>query len=755
MAGNLYLDRKNPTMRNFLITIALATLFHFNGQSQPISGFSETHAKLQQQTEKTFDGLLKAANLQAWTRKLSAQPHHLGSPFGKESAEFIRDQFKAWGYDAEIETFQVLFPTPRIRILEMTAPKKFKARLAEAALREDATSGQKGQLPIYNCWSPDGDVSGEIVYVNFGLPDDYEHLERLGIDVKGKIVLARYGRSWRGIKPKVAQEHGAVGCIIYSDPSEDGYFQGDPYPEGPFKNEYGAQRGAVIDLPVAPGDPTTPGYASTADATRIERSDAINLLKIPVLPISYSDARPILEALTGPVAPPEWRGALPFTYHIGPGPSRVRLKLEFDWNIVPCYNVIARLAGSDYPNQWVIRGNHHDAWVNGASDPVSGVVAMMEEARAISELVKTGWRPRRTIIFCAWDGEEPGLLGSTEWAEAHAEELRRNTVAYINSDGNSRGFLFAGGSPTLETLMTEVARDVVDPQTKISVLERSKSRSAVNAGNAKARMEILNSKNLALGALGSGSDYSPFIQHLGIPSLNLAYGGESPGGEYHSIYDSYDHFIRFKDPSFEYGIALAQTAGRATLRLANADKLPFDFQSFHRTTSKYLEEVTALIENMRQATEAENRLIAEKRFVHAADPTKAFRAPEPKGPVPYLDFSPLQNAIARLEKVSKTYADASTLQNIQPDQLEALNAILYKSEQQLLTADGLPRRPWYRHTIYSPGYYTGYGVKTLPGVREAIEQRNWEEAREQIRVVSEALGSFASRIEDAIKMTGK
>ncbi|MDQ2658690.1 MAG: M28 family peptidase, partial [Bacteroidota bacterium] len=394
-------------MRNFLTTIALATLFHFTGQCQPISGFSETHAKLQQQAEKKFDALLKAENLQAWTKRLSAQPHHLGSPFGKESAEFIRDQFKAWGYDAEIETFQVLFPTPRIRILEMTAPKKYKARLAEAALREDATSGQKGQLPVYNCWSPDGDVSGEIVYVNFGLPDDYEHLERLGIDVKGKIVLARYGRSWRGIKPKVAQEHGAVGCIIYSDPGEDGYFQGDAYPEGPFKNEYGAQRGAVIDLPVAPGDPTTPGYASTADARRIERSDAINLLKIPVLPISYGDARPILEALTGPVAPPDWRGALPFTYHIGPGPARVHLKLEFDWNIVPCYNVIARLAGSDYPDQWVIRGNHHDAWVNGASDPVSGVVAMMEEARAISELVKTGWKPRRTIIFCAWDGEEP------------------------------------------------------------------------------------------------------------------------------------------------------------------------------------------------------------------------------------------------------------------------------------------------------------------------------------------------------------
>ncbi len=742
-------------MRAPLLLIALVVLIHLNGQSQPISGFSETHAESQRQAEKKFDALLKAENLQAWTKKLSARPHHLGSPFGNESAEFIRDQFSAWGYDARIETFHVLFPTPKVRILEMTAPRKFKAGLKEPALNEDATSGQKGQLPVYNCWSPDGDVNGEIVYVNFGLPDDYEYLKRLGIDVKGKIVLARYGRSWRGIKPKVAQEHGAVGCIIYSDPEEDGYFQGDVYPKGPFKNQHGAQRGAVIDLPVAPGDPTTPGYASTADAARIDRSDAINLLKIPVLPISYSDAQPMLQALGGPVAPPDWRGALPFTYHVGPGPARVHLKLEFDWNIVPCYNVIARLTGSDYPDEWVIRGNHHDAWVNGASDPVSGVVAMMEEARAISELVKTGWKPRRTLVFCAWDGEEPGLIGSTEWAEAHADELKRKAVAYINSDGNSRGFLFAGGSPTLETLMTEVARDVIDPQTKISVLERSKSRSAVNADNARARLDIVNSKNLPLGALGSGSDYSPFIQHLGVPALNLAYGGEGQGGEYHSIYDSYDHFIRFKDPDFQYGIALAQTAGRAALRLANADKLPFDFRSFHRTVYKYLAEITSLIDDMRQATEAENRLIAEKRFVHAADPTNTFYAPEQKDAVPFLDLSPLQNAIAKLDRASQTFADSSSLINIQPGHLKALNAILYQSEQELLTDDGLPRRPWYRHTIYSPGYYTGYGVKTLPGVREAIEQRNWDEAKQQIQIASEALEKFTSKIDEAIELTGK
>jgi N-acetylated-alpha-linked acidic dipeptidase len=685
-------------------------------------------------------------------KKLSSKPHHLGSPFGKESAEFIRDQFESWGYEAEIETFHVLFPTPRVRLLEMTAPDRFKARLEERSLKEDATSSQKDQLPIYNCWSADGDVTGELVYVNYGLPEDYEHLEQLGIDVRGKIVIARYGRSWRGIKPKVAEERGAVGCIIYSDPEEDGYFQGDVYPKGPFKNPSGAQRGAVIDLPVAPGDPTTPGYASTQDARRIDRHTATNLLKIPVIPISYSDAQPLLAALGGAVAPGHWRGALPITYHVGPGPARVHLKLLFDWNIVPCYNVIARMKGSVLPDQWVIRGNHHDAWVNGASDPVSGIVAMMEEARAISELVKGGWKPKRTLVYCAWDGEEPGLIGSTEWAEAHADELREKAVAYINSDGNSRGFLYAGGSHTFETLITEIAREVTDPQTKISVFERGKSLQAVNANNTKARMDALNRKTFPLGALGSGSDYSPFIQHLGVPSLNLAYGGEGNGGEYHSIYDSYDHYIRFKDPKFDYGIALARTAGRATMRLANADCLPFDFESFHRTVNNYLMEVMEQLDDMRQATAAENQMIAEKRFVHAADPMNEYQPRKEKEPVPYLDFSPLQNALASLKESTSMFSDSAKLENIEPQDLEKLNTVLYRSEQTLLTGSGLPRRPWYRHTIYAPGYYTGYGVKTLPGIREAIEQRNWSEAREQIQVASDAISAYRKEVEEAIKI---
>jgi N-acetylated-alpha-linked acidic dipeptidase len=734
-----------------LTILVILVLVHIQAYTQPgeISGFTEEEAKKQFETEQKFDSQLKASNLQGWMKTLSARPHHLGSAYGKESAEMIRDLFRSWGYDTEIETFQVLFPTPRIRVLELTAPKRYSAQLSEPPLKEDATSAQiKEQLPVYNCWSADGDVTAELVFVNYGLPQDYEQLEKMGIDVKGKIVIAKYGNSWRGIKPKVAQEHGAIGCILYSDPEEDGYFQGDIYPKGPFKNQWGAQRGAVLDLPVGPGDPLTPGYGSTTGAKRIDRSDATTLLKIPVLPISYGDAQPLLQNMAGPVAPALWRGALPITYHVGPGPARVHLKLEFDWNLVPCYNVIARLKGSESPDEWVIRGNHHDAWVNGANDPVSGLIAMMEEARAIGELVKSGWKPKRTIMYCAWDGEEPGLIGSTEWAETHAKELQQKVVAYINSDGNARGFLYAGGSHTLEKMVSEVAGNVSDPQTGVSVLERSKSFQALHAANTKARKDILNRKYLPLGALGSGSDYSPFIQHLGIPSLNIGFGGEDDGGEYHSTYDSYDHYIRFKDPTFDYGIALAKTAGRITLRLAGADKLPFDFTTVHRTVETYLVEVISLLDNMRDETEVENQMINEKRFEYAADPKEKRVFPKLKDEVPYLDFSPLQNALEKLDRVAREL-DKLTAHAHEFD--AKTNRIFFQAEQKLLAPNGLPRRPWYRHTIYAPGYYTGYGVKTLPGIREGIEQRNWKEAQDQIGIAAKALTGYSAFLEQALK----
>lgn len=727
-------------MRKSLFSAALllaATAF----AQQPITGFSAKAAQEQAALEAKFDAQLSAQRIGQYIKDMSSRPHHVGSPGGEAVAQYLLSKFKSFGLEARIETYQVLFPTPKTRVLEMTGPTTYKAILKEPALKEDATSAQtKEQLDIYNCWSADGDVSGELVYVNFGLPEDYDKLASMGIDVKGKIVIARYGRSWRGIKPKVAQEHGAVGCIIYSDPKEDGYYQGDVYPKGAWKNEYGAQRGSVMDMVIYPGDPLTPNVGATADAKRLKREEATNLLKIPVLPIGYKDALPLLSALEGPVVPEEWRGALPITYHAGPGKAKVHLKLEFDWQIRPAHNVIAMVKGAQYPDQWVIRGNHHDAWVNGADDPISGMAALLEEAYAVGELMKTGWRPKRTMVFCGWDAEEPGLLGSTEWVEDHAKELQEKTVVYINSDGNSRGFLGAGGSHALETFVTEVARDIEDPQTKVSVLERKKAQEAARAGSVAAKKAALSSKGLKLGALGSGSDYSPFFQHLGIPSLNIGYGGEGEGGSYHSIYDSYDHYARFKDPGFAYCHALAKTTGRAALRMANADIVPFDFRSLHKTIQGYAGEVMALTDQLRETTAVENQLIAEKKYVLAADPTEVYHAPTAKEPVPYLDFSSLQNALSAFEKAASSNAIAIAKQQGSA----SLNQALYKAEQVLLSPNGLPRRAWYRHTIYAPGFYTGYGVKTLPGIREAIEQREWKEAQEQIKITAAAIQDLAN-----------
>ena len=714
-------------------------------QTRTLSGFSETEVLKQLPVESTFDSYLRAANIDSGIRIMSARPHHVGSPGNKAVVDYIYNKFKSWGYDVQIETYYVPFPTPKERLLEMTGPTAFRATLAEKPLKEDATSGQTSeQLPTYNCWSPDGDVTGQLVFVNYGIPEDYDYLERLGISVKGKIVIAKYGRSWRGIKPKVAQEHGAIGCLIYSDPKDDGYYDGDVYPKGAFKNESGVQRGSVLDMPIYPGDPLTPGVGATKDAKRLDRSEATTLLKIPVLPISYHDAEPLLRALDGPVAPADWRGALPFTYHIGPGKAQVHLKLAFNWDTKELHDVIAKLPGGELPDEWVIRGNHHDGWVNGASDPISGQSAMLEEARAVMELVKTGWKPKRTIIYCAWDGEEPGLLGSTEWAEQHGGELQQKCVVYINSDGNGRGYLGVEGSHALEPFMNEVARDVVDPETHLTLAERMHVRELVNAANGgKLKKDMLAKKPFTIGALGSGSDYSPFLQHLGVPCFNLGFGGEDPGGEYHSIYDSYDNYRRFKDPSFQYGVALAKTAGRMTLRMADATMLPFDFRALYKTVNGYAGELMTELEQLRETTTLTNQLIREHAFGNATDTALHLLPPAIKDEVPYLNWSSLQNSLGMLEKVSTRLADTLAKSKLTGARADAVNQALYKAEQQLLSSSGLPRRPWYRHTIYAPGFYTGYGVKTLPGIREAIEQRDWKEAQDQIEIAGTVLRKFS------------
>ncbi len=733
-----------------LSALALLAFMPAQSEDETLLGFTAASSQAERQLEARFDAQLDTASLREWLKYLTRHPDHIGSPGGKENAEWIAAQFESWGFETRIDEYQVLFPTPKERMVELVAPRRYRLKLAEPAFKEDATSGiTKDRLPTYNAYSADGDVEGEIVYVNYGIPDDYDELERRGIDVKGKIVLARYGGSWRGIKPKVAAQKGAIGCIIYSDPRDDGYFQGDVYPKGAYRMDQGVQRGSVADMPQYPGDPLTPGVGATKDAKRMTVAESPTIMKIPVLPISYGDAQPILEAMGGPVAPPAWRGALPLTYHLGPGPARVHMKLAFNWDLVTAHDVIAVMRGSERPDEWVVRGNHIDGWTFGAGDPLSGFVDLMEEARAVGALVKGGWHPKRTIVYAGWDGEEPGLLGSTEWAEDHATELQRKAVAYINSDGNGRGFLGVGGSHQLARLVTQVAADVPDPETGVTALARIKAAMGVQG-------RPVPSGDLDISPLGSGSDYTPFLQHLGIPSLNIGYGGEDGGGSYHSTFDSYDHYSRFGDTTFEYGVALAKTAGRATLRLADADVLPFRFGNLAADVQDDLGEVKKLADDMRRETAHTNEMLDQHAYTLAADPTETYMPPKKKDPVPYLNFAPLDNAVARLDQSAKAY-DAALSKKMAaggPDAATAarLNGLLQGLEQKLTRQDGLPRRPWFRHQIYAPGFWTGYGVKTLPGVREGIEQREWGEVRQFVDEISAALDRLSDGLDQATGM---
>jgi N-acetylated-alpha-linked acidic dipeptidase len=696
--------------------------------------------------------------MRANMERLSARPHHVGSPYDKENAEWILAQYKQWGWDAHIEEFQVLFPTPKMRLLEMIEPSKFSAKLEEPAVAVDPTSNQKDeQLPTYNAYSPDGDVTAPLVYVNYGLVADYEELARHGVSVKGAIVIARYGESWRGIKPKLAAEHGAIGCIIYSDPGDDGFTQQAGFPKGPMRPPDGAQRGSVLDAPLYPGDPLTPGVGATKEAKRLKLEDAQSIAKVPVLPISYADAQPLLAALEGPVAPARWRGALPITYRLGPGPAKVHLKLAFNWDLKPVYDVIATMRGSEEPDLWVLRGNHHDAWVNGADDPVSGQVVLLEEARALGELAKQGWKPKRTIIYASWDGEEPMLLGSTEWVEEHADELRQHAAIYINSDGNERGYLEVEGSHSLQSFVNGVAKDVEDPESKVSVFKRQQAHLLLH-GTPKQHEEARSGANLSIGALGSGSDFSPFIDHLGIATLNLGFGGEDPSGNYHSIYDDFYWYTHFSDYDFVYGRALAQTAGLTVLRMADADIMPYDFEGLSHAVAQYIEEVKALLESRRKQAEEIRQNLNEGVYRATNDPRDPTFAPPPEEIPPYLNFAPLDNAAAALDRAAADYtkALASTQgKPLQPDRLKTLNQDLALAERKLTNPQGLPRRPWMQHLLYAPGWYTGYSVKTLPGVREAIEEGRYAEADEQVVLVARALQDEAAWTEQLAKELGE
>ena len=712
----------SPTLLSFLIVIQSATA------TELLRGFSEASSEEQLVLEERIRKIPQAANVREYIRVMSAEPHHTGSEGGRQVAAYVLQKFTEWGLDASIEVFDGLMPTPRVRLLELLEPEYFFATLSEPAIPQDRDSSDLGQLPTYNAYSADGDVTGQIVYVNYGMPADYEVLAKLGVDVKGKIVLARYFGGWRGIKPKLAAEHGAIGCIIYSDPKDDGYYGDDVYPLGQNRPEDGVQRGSTMDMPIHPGDPLSPGWGSEPGGRKLEISESKTLPKIPVLPISYGEALPLLRNLGGPIAPESWRGALPLTYHVGAGPAKVRLQVTFDWNITPGENVIGKITGSEFPNEWILYGNHHDAWVNGAADPVSGNAALMETARTLGEMVKKGWRPKRTIVFASWDAEEWGLIGSTEWAEKHAEELRQKAIVYFNSDSNRQGTLRLQGSHTLEHFINSVARDVRDPMNGKSVWSVVKEKQVSEGGDkewhvAENKKSTEKHHDLRLDALGSGSDYTVFLDHLTIASTNISFG-RAGGGVYHSIYDSFDWYQRFGDPEFLYGRALAEFHAIAIARMADAEVLPFEFTKLSETLGEYLDEIDELYEGMQKK---------------------------------YQDASPLQLELLRpplreLTLAAKNYEKSLTaaVSNGMDHDSAMVNSLLRRVEHAMGRPEGLPApREWYRHQIYAPGFYTGYGVKTIPGVREAIEQRDWATAKGQIVIVKEVFEAITRQIKKA------
>jgi N-acetylated-alpha-linked acidic dipeptidase len=742
----------------FLAGLSLAPIgAHVVADEQPLFGYSAESSRAERQWEEKLRAIPSPENLRAYMQRLTARPHNVGSAYDKDNADWIAAKFKEFGLDTHIETFDVLYPTPKERVVELVeGGPKFVAKLQEPAVPQDPTSNQQSeQLPTYHAYTIDGDVTAPLVYVNYGIPEDYEQLDRMGISVKGKIVIARYYHSWRGIKPKVAAEHGAVGCLIYSDPHEDGFVQGDTFPQGAWRPKDGVQRGSVADMPFYPGDPLTPGVGATKGAKRLDVKDAPTITKIPVLPISYADAQPLLAALSGPVAPDGWRGGLGLTYHLGPGPAKVHLKVKSNWDLKPVYDVIAKIPGATFPDEWVLRGNHHDAWVNGAEDPTSGMVAVLEEGRALGELLKSGWKPKRTIIYCAWDGEEPGLLGSTEWAEEHADELRAHAVAYVNSDSNGRGYLGVEGSHTLEKFSNDVSRDISDPETKLSAWKRNQLHEIADAESSEQRQEVRERGDLRIPALGSGSDYTAFLQHDGVASLNIGFGGEDGGGIYHSIYDDFYWYTHFSDTDFVYGRALAQAGATAVVRLADADLLPFEFGNFADTMQTYVKELKALSQKIYDDITERNREIEEGVFSATNDPKKPLVAPAVETIPPHLNFAPLDNAVDALARSAADYRKALEHANanggavLASASLTDVNHLLIESERKLTTKEGLSNRPWFKHQIYAPGFYTGYAAKTMPAVRESIEQKQWKQADDAIVIVARVLQDEAALISSA------
>jgi len=721
----------------FIVAIVLtgnATLAQNSLTNAPsIDGFAPSELIQQRRFEEQFRAVPKPASAREHLRILTAEPHVAGSMEDYKTAIYVRDQMRKYGIAADIEEYQVLLPLPKTpSVVEMIAPHRERLKVQEEVVAEDSSSSSRKIVPLFNGYSASGDVTAPLVYVNYGLPEDYAALKKLGVDARGKIVIARYGNSFRGVKAKVAEENGAVGILIYSDPADDGYVQGDVYPKGPWRPASSAQRGSVQYLFQYPGDPLTPGTPSIKGTPRLKLQEVTNIPRIPVQPISYGDAQVLLRQLGGAVRPKGFQGGLPFAYHTGGGSGandvRVHLRTDMDYQVRSIWDVIGRIDGVSEKDRWVLMGNHRDAWTFGAVDPNSGTAALLEAARSFGQLLKSGWSPRRTIVLCSWDAEEYGLIGSTEWAEQHADELQQKAVAYLNVDVAVSGANFGASSvPSLWKLIRGAARDVRDPKTGKSVYQawQDKSRDAQPeaeltnvASGASARIT-----EARIGALGSGSDYTPFLQHLGVPSIDMGFGGDY--GVYHSAYDSFHWMEKFGDPTFEYHAAAAQLWGTIALRLAMASGLPFDYTDYATQIREYLTETerTAGRRKLADSFDAKTLAAAVNDFAEEAARVDKRRRET------ILEFG---KAAPQAEK-----ENANSLELMQ--RLHRINDALIATERALTDTRGLRGRAWYTHQIYAPGFYTGYAAQPLPDLRQAIEDRNAANAREAAARITEAL----------------
>jgi N-acetylated-alpha-linked acidic dipeptidase len=696
-----------------------------------LRGFFPDQAAREAEFEKAFRANPTPERAQQDLWILTQAPHVAGTPEDYKTAQYVLSQFREAGLDAKIVEYQVLLPMPKEVKVELLEPFKREGPTPEGGWAWDKDSYDAGVIPAFNAYSPSGDVAARVVYANYGLPEDYRRLKELGIDVSGKIVIARYGKCFRGVKAYVAEENHAAGLLVYSDPADDGYRQGDVYPRGPWRPPTAVQRGSILYMTGYSGDPLTPGVAATKGAKRLSMKEATTLPHIPTTPISYEDAAPILENLAGPVAPREWQGALAFTYHLGPGAAKVHLKLDMDFQVRPIWNVVAQIPGSAQPDWWVVVGNHRDAWTYGAADPISGTAPLLAVARGLGQLLKQGWKPQRTVVLASWDAEEFGLIGSTEWVEEHADELTRHAVAYLNMDVGVSGPHFgASAVPSLRRLIREVAQEVTDPNSGRPLYavwseESLKFRRetglpivvatpAPTPGPTEARV----------GELGSGSDYTPFLQHLGVPSLDLSFGG--PYGVYHAAYDNFYWMQNFGDPNFKYSVAAAQVYGTLVLRLADADILPFDYEEYGKAIQKYLRD---LEDEMKK-----NNVGDKLQFGDAASAA--------------VKFTEAAKALGqKIAEVSQTgVSDAG--------RLATFNHALLEVERNFLLQNGLPGRAWFRHAFYAPGVYTGYAAVVMPGVREAVDRQDWTTAAQQLCFVQVAIERGTVTITQALQTLG-